>query len=169
MSIPKKIRRFWMWVGIIMLIELVAITLWKRWYWFFPSYSVSELYTKYAGKEGLDVAFVKDYRINDSVSADVTMLEANDTATWNKLLIDFNLHIPDEALPFIDTNTVLLKYAPHDNYTAPMDSVILNNDIIVYAYLKRTILVFKIDNKKQIDAILHKQILNTHPKNDHNE
>lgn len=86
MSVPKNIKRFWMWVGIALLIELAAFTLWKRWYWFFPSYSVSELYTKYAGTEGLDVAFVKDYRVNDTVFVDVTMLEARDTAIWNRLL-----------------------------------------------------------------------------------
>ncbi len=76
MSVPKKIRRFWMWVGIIMLIELAAITLWKRWYWFFPSHAVSEVYTHYAGTEGLNVVFFKDFKINDSVFVDVTLIEA---------------------------------------------------------------------------------------------
>lgn len=154
-----------MWVGIALLIELAAFTLWKRWYWFFPSYSVSELYTKYAGTEGLDVAFVKDYRVNDTVFVDVTMLEARDTAIWNRLLKDFNIYIPDEMLPFIDSNSVYLKYAPRNNYTAPMDSIILNNDIIVYAYLKRTILVFEIENEKQNNAIINHQILSTNSKN----
>ena len=168
MSVPKNIKRFWMWVGIALLIELAAITLWKRWYWFFPSYSVSELYTKYAGTEGLDVAFVKDYRVNDTVFVDVTMLEARDTAIWNRLLKDFNIYIPDEMLPFIDSNSVYLKYAPRNNYTAPMDSIILNNDIIVYAYLKRTILVFEIENEKQNNAIINHQILSTNSKKQSN-
>lgn len=150
-----------MWVGIALLIELAAITLWKRWYWFFPSYSVSELYTKYAGTEGLDVAFVKDYRVNDTVFVDVTMLEARDTAIWNRLLKDFNIYIPDEMLPFIDSNSVYLKYAPRNNYTAPMDSIILNNDIIVFAYFKQTVLVFDIKDEKQSDAIINRQIINT--------
>lgn len=150
-----------MWVGIALLIELAAFTLWKRWYWFFPSYSVSELYTKYAGTEGLDVAFVKDYRVNDTVFVDVTMLEARDTAIWNRLLKDFNIYIPDEMLPFIDSNSVYLKYAPRNNYTAPMDSIILNNDIIVFAYFKQTVLVFDIKDEKQSDAIINRQIINT--------
>ena len=161
MSVPKNIKRFWMWVGIALLIELAAFTLWKRWYWFFPSYSVSELYTKYAGTEGLDVAFVKDYRVNDTVFVDVTMLEARDTAIWNRLLKDFNIYIPDEMLPFIDSNSVYLKYAPRNNYTAPMDSIILNNDIIVFAYFKQTVLVFDIKDEKQSDAIINRQIINT--------
>ena len=86
-----------MWVGIALLIELAAITLWKRWYWFFPSYSVSELYTKYAGTEGLDVAFVKDYRVNDTVFVDVTMLETKDSLMWDSLKKDFKImDIPKE-------------------------------------------------------------------------
>ena len=67
-------------------------------------------------------------------------------------------------LPFVDSNSVYLKYAPHNNYTAPMDSIILNNDIIVYAYLKRTILVFEIENEKQNNAIINHQILSTNTK-----
>ena len=55
MNTKTNIRRFWMWVGILLLLDLAVITLWKRWYWFFPSREVSEVYTRYAGNEDFNV------------------------------------------------------------------------------------------------------------------
>ena len=84
MSRLGNIRRFWLWVGIGLLIELAVFTMWKRWYWFFPSHEVSEYYTRYAGTDGINAAFVKDYRINDTLLLDVTVLEVTDSAVWEQ-------------------------------------------------------------------------------------
>ena len=80
-----------MWVGVALLIELAAIMLWKRWYWFFPTHAVSGVYTKYAGTDGLNVVFFKDFKVNDTVFVDVTLLQAKDSADWERLVEDFGL------------------------------------------------------------------------------
>ena len=150
-----------MWVGIIMLIELAAITLWKRWYWFFPSHAVSEVYTRYAGTESLNVVFFKDFKINDTVSVDVTYIEATTDSSWNEIKRDFRIAIPQEILDLYDSNSVDLRFAPHNNYLSPQDSILSNNDLIVFAYLKQTVLVFDIKNEQQANAIINRQIINT--------
>ncbi len=149
-----------MWVGIALLIELAAITLWKRWYWFFPSYSVSELYTKYAGTEGLDVAFVKDYRVNDTVFVDVTMLEATTDSAWIMLQNDFNIPIiPEEYRDLVSSfNSIDFKLAPKINPKLPMDSIAENNNVIVTSRQNKTICVFHIYNKEQKRAIIKTKI-----------
>ena len=38
--------------------------------------ATSELYNRYADKEGIEASFIKDYKVNDSVFVDVTVLEA---------------------------------------------------------------------------------------------
>ena len=149
-------------VCLLIVLGTLTVKLWPR---TVPFDQCSDVYRKYADMDGFDASFIKDYKVNDSVFVNVTMLEARDTAIWNRLLKDFNIYIPDEMLPFIDSNSVFLKYAPHNNYTATMDSIILNNDIIVYAYLKRTILVFEIENERQNNAIINHKILSTNPKN----
>lgn len=153
MSVPKNIKRFWMWVGIAMLIELAAITLWKRWYWFFPSHAVSEVYTRYAGTEGLNVTFLKNYRINDSVFVDVTLIEAVDSIAWNLIKEDFRIITPEECNIHSDSTTVSMKFAPHNNYSSPMDTVLLNNDIILTHFTMKTLLVINIENEEQIKAV----------------
>ncbi len=148
-----------MWVGIALLIELAAITLWKRWYWFFPSHSVSELYTKYAGTEGLNVAFVKDYRVNDTVFVDVTMLEATTDSAWIMLQIDFNVPIiPEEYKHLINNyNSVDCWLAPKEDYTLPMDTVPQKNDAIVLSRKTQTISIFHLKKETPIyDIFIHK-------------
>lgn len=142
-----------MWVGIAMLIELAAITLWKRWYWFFPSHAVSEVYTRYAGTEGLNVTFLKNYRINDSVFVDVTLIEAVDSIAWNLIKEDFRIITPEECNIHSDSTTVSMKFAPHNNYSSPMDTVLLNNDIILTHFTMKTLLVINIENEEQIKAV----------------
>jgi hypothetical protein len=51
MSLPREIKRYWMWVGLLLLVVVAAVTLCKRWYWFFPTRQVSPVYAKYAGTE----------------------------------------------------------------------------------------------------------------------
>ena len=43
---------------------------------------VSEVYSKYVGMDGLDVTFLKDYPLSDSVAVDVTLIEATTDSAW---------------------------------------------------------------------------------------
>ena len=158
-----------MWVGIALLIELAAITLWKRWYWFFPSHEVSEVYTKYADTEGLNVTFLKNYRINDSVFVDVTLIEAVDSTAWNLIKEDFRIITPEEYNIHYDSTTVSMKFAPHGNYSSPMDTVLLNNDIILTHFTLKTLLVINIENEEQIKAVNKYHINNLQYKTQRNE
>ena len=150
-----------MWVGILLLVDLAVITLWKRWYWFFPSREVSEVYTRYAGNEDFNVVFLKDFKINDTVFVDVTLLEAKNDSSWVRIKDDFNITpIPDEILSVATNDIVSFWYAPKKDYSLPMDSCLTDNDIIAISYLKREIAVFHIESEKQIRRILEHQISN---------
>jgi len=156
-----NVKRFWTWVGILLLVELAAITLCKRWYWFFPTRDVSEVYTKYAGTDGLNVVFLKDFKINDSVFVDVTLIEALDSAAWELIERDFRIIPPEEEDFHTLETTVSLWLAPHNNYSSPMDTVNYDNDVIVMSYFKRTIAVFDVDSRNQIGAIFEYNITKT--------
>lgn len=149
-----------MWVGIALLVELAAFTLWKRWYWFFPTHAVSEVYTKYAGTDGLNVTFMKDYRVNDSVFTDVTLIEALDSTAWELIKKDFQIITPEECNIHYDSTTISMKFAPRNNYASSMDTVLLNNDIILTHFTNKTLLVIKIEEETQIEAINRYHIYN---------
>lgn len=48
----------------------------------------SEIYKLFAGREDLRVTFLKDEEIADGLSSDVTIIEAFDSATFRKFMID---------------------------------------------------------------------------------
>ena len=50
----------------------------------------SEVYHRYEHRDDLKVGFVKDYRIDDSTTVDVTTLTAKDSAGWEALQREMN-------------------------------------------------------------------------------
>ena len=56
-----------------------------------PERKCSQVYQRYAHVEGIQAAYVKDYRINDSMTVAVTLLEATDSAGWERLADAFNI------------------------------------------------------------------------------
>ena len=52
--------------------------------------NVSEVYRRYKDRDDLSVAFVKDYRIGDSIIVDVTTITAKDSASWEQLQREMN-------------------------------------------------------------------------------
>ena len=138
----------------------------------------SELYNRYADKEGIEASFIKDYRVNDSVFVDVTVLEATTDSAWEELLHDFNMTlIPDEVLEYLNDKDLVVWLAPKIDYSMPMDSVILNNDVISMVYLSKCICVFSIETEQQIKAVnfhqydesSNKNLNNSLTKNKNNE
>lgn len=158
MIIPKNILKFWGVFFIILAVALGVITLIYRWHRIFPTHEVSEIYSRYAKEEGIDAAFVKDYRVNDSVTVDVTVLEATTDSAWLELLKDFNATPPtSEVMEFLGENAIFIWAAPKTDYRLPMDSIMLNNDLISTSWSKHQICIFCINTIEQLKAIQHNQ------------
>jgi hypothetical protein len=56
-----------------------------------PYSQCSEVYKRYSRVEGVRATYVKDYRINDTLTVCVTLLEATDSAGWERLIESFNI------------------------------------------------------------------------------
>ena len=63
---------------------------------------LSEVYNRYKDRSDLRVAFVKDYRIDDSATVDVTTLTAKDSASWENLLREMNY--PEMLIKIMNEN-----------------------------------------------------------------
>ena len=155
MRLPRNIRRFWLWVGIALLIGLAAITLWKRWYWFFPTHAVSEVYTRYADTDGINVVFFKDFKVNDTLFLDVTLLQAKDSAGWATLKTDFSIpDLPPDFQQDIDagidliTTKLIPKSPPPPPDTFP-------NDVLAISSLNWEITVFHVSSNDERHAVMY--------------
>ena len=74
----------------------------------------SEVYKRYSRVEGVRATYVKDFRVNDTLTVGVTLLEATDSAGWVRLLQRFNASddMVKTAEYSQDTNKVWLRLSP---------------------------------------------------------
>ena len=96
MTRPFNIKRFWLVVGILLVVECAALFAFRSCPRQLPESECSEVYRRYAHVEGVEAAFVKGFPINDTVAVDVTLLHAADSAGWVYLIDAFGL--PTEVL-----------------------------------------------------------------------
>lgn len=136
-----------------------AVILWPR---TVPLQECSEIYQKYANVEDVRASFIKDYKVNDTVFVDVTLLEAINSAGWDILKKDFELpNLPAELQQLVDNGAdlVFTKSIPKtktDTSNSP-------NDLLAISHLKHTLTVFHIEDETVKHAIMrhnYKGIIN---------
>ena len=125
-----------------------------------PYWQCSEVYKRYSKVEGVCASYIKDYRINDTLTLGVTLLEATTDSGWAVLQEDFGLPvIPKEVEEFFygDSNRVSVKSCPK---SVPLytDRDTLADDIIAISFFKRIICHFVIESKEQKRLILRKKV-----------
>ncbi len=129
---------------ITLLLFVVAIggaLAWKYWPRTVPWDECSALYRQYAHADGIEATFLRGYRVNDTLAIDVTLLQATDSAGWDKLSHDFNyLKVPSqierrELSENIDALSLLLK---NNRQESPLG----NDDIAVASLRDKYLCIF---------------------------
>ena len=156
MKRPFNKKRFWLIIAILALVEALVCYLAIQWKYIFPSNEVSEIYARYEKVEGFDVSFVKDYKVNDTVLVDVTLLEAKDSVGWATLKKDFEVpNPPPVAHQCIDNGEDLIsvKLIPKSTTT---DTILkpYPNDVLAISHLKRSLIVFHTKNNDEVHAVI---------------
>ena len=132
----------------------LAVRLWPR---TVPFDQCSDLYKQYVAVEGINATYIKDYKVNDTVFVDVTLLEATDSM-WHTLMTDFNIPTPDSDLQqFIDAgeNLVVTKLVDKTHYSRPAAPCSSNCEIMAISYTTHSISVFHTVDAGERHAILY--------------
>ena len=120
-----------------------------------PPTEVSELFTRYKDTPGIEAAFFKDYRINDTLSLDMTLLVAKDSSTFAGLLKQWGRSdefIQDMMSSISNENTRFIKRRPKGHPELPADADDNNNEVVATFPGKRAVAFFHTANAGQIDA-----------------
>ena len=132
----------------------LAVRLWPR---TVPFDQCSDVYKRYAAVDGVVATFIKDYKVNDTVFVDVTILEANDSASWVSLKNDFEVPNPSpDFQQFIDNgeDLIYVKIIPKSTTTDTiLDSY--SNNLLAISHLNRTLTVFHVKNKTELHVVMH--------------
>lgn len=126
-----------------------------------PAADCSEAYRTYADRDGFKASFIKDYRVNDSVYVDVTLIEATTDEAWDTIKKDFNLidlnliEIPEEFKElFEQNNSIDLQISPrgrYDEMTKWSDTQMI--DCVAISRHNRKVCIYHVENKKQVRVI----------------
>ena len=125
--------------------------------------NVSEVYRRYKDRDNLSVAFVKDYRIGDSIIVDVTTIEAKDSASWEQLLREMNMNeiiirklsnmrqkgIRGFHMYYCEKNHPDIRVIPDEKTDC---------SFVVSSPADRALYVFDIEHEEQSQAIIYEKI-----------
>lgn len=148
------------WILLLMLLcGTGGVVCWKSCERPLPASECSEAYRRYAGREGLDASFLKDYPVNDSVAVDVTLIRATDSASWYNLLCDF--HVSQELLDLRETIHFVQFRIPYVNLrgdfpeTKPTnaDSADFEPMVVVARFDRHEICIFQTNNQLEYHGV----------------
>ncbi len=163
-------RRTWLISALLCLAIVGGAVAYKLWPRTVPLAECSEVYRRYADTPGVNAAYIKDYRVNDSVTVCVTLLEALDSSSWDSLKKDFKIEAVLDSMykvhgP-IEINEIAknMRLAPKWDYNLPKDSIFTNNDFIVTTFYRHIICIFHLESREQYNAVRNKQFDEMNPK-----
>ena len=151
-------KRFWLIVAILALVEAAILCLALQWKYIFPSREVSDLYTRYENVDGVAASFIKDYKVNDTVFVDVTLLETKDTALWDSLCKDFGIAL---FSMYTKEYKALMSIEHSFDQRLVFDTIVSDNDsvcimsLIIYSHLNMSMCIFQNIDDNEYDAIIN--------------
>ena len=147
-------RRFWIILAAALVAEVLLVAAWKG--WFAPAPEVSALYMRYVDDPGVEASFAKDFRINDTLAIDATLLRAKDSAAWERLLEDFNLSKAIDPEAYNSPHSFTIGRVLIDDYTKNVSSPDEPFYIrVAFPYEKEIHLYYVEDIKQSTDLRLH--------------
>ena len=149
----KKQRIITLLVCLLIVGSGAGVLLWPR---TVPLGQCSEVYRLYVNNPSIRASFIKDFRINDSVFVDVTLLEAIDSNGWNTLVTDMNLGIQDSSTRSDIANgmdLITVKQVKKGVYSKPIATSSGYVDIVATSHLRKEVSIFHSKDRKEKHAI----------------
>lgn len=123
---------------------------------------LSEVYNRYKDRSDLRVAFVKEYRVDDSTFVDVTTLTAKDSASWEALQREMNRS--EDAIEHSRNRIKEGHYILTDYYCEighPEHRIAYKEGECCLVYInhkEKTIYIFHISNNEQGRTIVRNKV-----------
>ena len=120
----------------------------------FPSGEVGEVYRRYCNRDDIRVEFFKDFRVNDSITVDVTTLTAADSASWEALLREMNIKegtIRKQTEAVKSGKTALTEYYCMNNHPEQRINVkeCSDFDLVIFSFNEYVTYIFDVNTIEQ--------------------
>ena len=129
-----------------------------------PYWQCSEVYKRYHKVEGVQATYIKNYPVNDTLTIGVTLLEATDSAGWERLMERFGA--PDDMIETVKSNPearkAWVRMAPKGHPEEMVEGVMQGGDteewgydMVAISFEPRAIAVFDVKSKEDFIALFY--------------
>jgi len=144
------------WILAFLLLTALGVSAVAAWRYILPERQVSDIYRRYEHSDGIAASYIHNFPVNDTLTLDVTLLEAITDSAWAVLVRDFKM---DELSPLLQMlidrgeNLVFSKLIPKSRPSPSSE-----NDVLAYSYTTRSVSIFHIANDGEKHAVLYHNI-----------
>ena len=136
------------------LLAVATVLVVKYWHHTLPAEECGEVYCRYSNRDDLKVSFLKDFRINDSTTVDVTTLTAKDSAGWEALLREMNIKegtIRKQTEAVKSGKTALTEYYCMNNHPEQRIKVkeCSDFDLVIFSFNEYVTYIFDVNTIEQ--------------------
>lgn len=118
-----------------------------------PRWQVSDLYRRYEHVDGIAASYIHNYPVNDTLTLDVTLLEATSDCGWQTLCSDFAISKVVEEMLQIGPDIVFCRQVNRHDYTQVVLGDSPDAEILSISCATKTLAIFHTCNKNDIRAV----------------
>ncbi len=128
----------------------VAVAVWR---YTAPQRHVSDLYRRYEHADGIAASYIHNYPVNDTLTLDVTLLEATTDSAWQALCTDFALSDIVEELKEVAPSAVFSRQVSRHDYSQVVLGDSPDAEILAISCDSKTFAVFHTRNAAEMHAV----------------
>lgn len=145
------------WILAFLLLTLLGVAAVAAWRYLLPERHVSDLYRRYHNADGIAASYIHNFPVNDTLTLDVTLLEATTDSAWQVLCADFAiLAILDivEAIEQANPHIVFSRQVSRRDYTQVVLGDSPDAEILSVSCDSKTFAVFHTRNVAEVHAVI---------------
>ena len=137
----------------LLLLTLLGVAAVAAWRYLLPECHVSDLYRRYHNADGIAASYIHNFPVNDTLTLDVTLLEATTDSAWQALCTDFALSDIVEELKEVAPSAVFSRQVNRHNYAQVVLGDSPDAEILAISCDSKTFAVFHTRNAAEMHAV----------------
>ena len=125
------------------------------WHYVRTQQQVSDLYRRYEHVDGIAASYIHNYPVNDTLSLDVTLLEATTDSAWQALCADFAIIDIIEAIEQANPHAVFSRQVSRHDYTQVLLGDSPDAECLAISCDTKTFAIFHTRNATEMHAVLY--------------
>ena len=141
------------WILAFLLLTLLGVAAVAAWRYLLPERHVSDLYRRYHNADGIAASYIHNYHVNDTITLDVTLLEATTDSAWQAICSDFAITNIVDTIKQIAPDVVFSRLVNRHDYSQVAFGDSPDAEILAISCDTKTFSIFHIHDTTEIHAV----------------